>query len=173
MLPSSICRLISDGGILELIRSNRVQDGPPRPQLAYDHSFREMTLSSSFSQTGLIHQVRKFRFCGGCLQHALVCRGRIHGAVDTLMQPWDSAAIIPCIEEAGGIATTLSAYRQGIVFGGNLLTSCDASLHHEMLELIHPNGVGVRDGKIIAQTESTDQDDAIGHIVATGVGDKR
>lgn len=59
------------------------------------------------------------------------------------MQPWDSAAIIPCIEEAGGIATTLSGHRQGIVFGGNLLTSCDASLHHEILELLQPNTVRV------------------------------
>ena len=87
------------------------------------------------------------------------------------MQPWDSAAIIPCIEEAGGIATTLSGQRKGIVFGGNLLTSCDALLHHEILELLQSNEV--RDGKTIAQTESADQDDAIGHIVVTGVGDKR
>ena len=79
-----------------------------------------------YNLTGLIHQAKKCRFCGDCLQHALVCRGRIHAAVDTLMQPWDSAAIIPCIEEAGGIATTLSGQRKGIVFGGNLLTSCDA-----------------------------------------------
>jgi hypothetical protein len=87
------------------------------------------------------------------------------------MQPWDSAAIIPCIEEAGGIATTLSGQRRGIVFGGNLLTSCDALLHHEILELLQSNEV--RDGKTIAQTESADQDDTVGHNVVTGVGDKR
>jgi histidinol-phosphatase len=52
------------------------------------------------------------------------------------MQPWDSAAIIPCVEEAGGVATTLSGQRQGIVFGGNLLTSCHPSLHQEILELL-------------------------------------
>jgi len=94
-----------------------------------------------YNLTGLIHQVKKFRFCGDCLQHALVCRGRIHVAVDTLMQPWDSAAIIPCIEEAGGIATTLSGHRKGIVFGGNLLTSCDMSLHHQVLRLLQSNTV--------------------------------
>lgn len=94
-----------------------------------------------YNLIGLIQQVRKFRFCGDCLQHALVCRGRIHVAVDTLMKPWDSAAIIPCIEEAGGIATTLSGHRKGIVFGGNLLTSCDMSLHHEILELLQSNEI--------------------------------
>jgi histidinol-phosphatase len=55
------------------------------------------------------------------------------------MQPWDSAAIIPCIEEAGGIATTLSGERKGIVFGGNLLTSCCHSLHQHVLDLLQPN----------------------------------
>jgi len=115
-----------------------------------------------YNLTGLIHQTKKFRFCGDCLQHALVCRGRIHAAVDTLMQPWDSAAIIPCIEEAGGIATTLSGQRRGIVFGGNLLTSCDASLHHEILELLQSNEV--RDGRIIAHAEPIATDDTIGHI---------
>ena len=92
-----------------------------------------------YNLPGLIHQVKKFRFCGDCLQHALVCRGRIHAAVATLMQPWDSAAIIPCIEEAEGIATALSGQREGIVFGGNLLTSCDTLLHHEILELLQSN----------------------------------
>jgi histidinol-phosphatase len=94
-----------------------------------------------YNLTGPIRQAKKFRFCGDCLQHALVCRGRIHAAVDTLMQPWDSAAIIPCIEEAGGIATTLAGDRKGIVFGGNLLTSCDTLLHHEILGLVQPNTV--------------------------------
>jgi histidinol-phosphatase len=115
-----------------------------------------------YNLTGLIDRVRKFRFCGDCLQHALVCRGRIHAAVDTLMQPWDSAAIIPCIEEAGGIATTLSGQRKEVVFGGNLLTSCDALLHHEILELLQSNEV--RDGRIIAQAEPIAGDDTIGHI---------
>ena len=78
------------------------------------------------------------------------------------MQPWDSAAIIPCIEEAGGIATTLSGQRRGIVFGGNLLTSCDALLHHEILELLQ--SIEVRDGRIIAQAEPIATDDTVGHI---------
>ena len=91
-----------------------------------------------YNLTALIHRARKFRFCGDCLQHALVCRGRVHVAVDTVMQPWDSAALVPCIEEAGGVATTLSGQREGIVFGGSLLASCDRSLHRQVLELLQP-----------------------------------
>jgi len=93
-----------------------------------------------YNLTGVIHQARKFRFCGDCLQHALLCRGRVHAAIDTLMKPWDIAALIPCIEEAGGIATTLTGQRQGIVFSDTLLASCDRSLHHQILDLLQPIG---------------------------------
>jgi len=93
-----------------------------------------------YNLTGIIHQARKFRFCGDCLQHALLCRGRVHAAIDTLMKPWDVAALIPCIEEAGGIATTLTGQRQGIVFSDTLLASCDRSLHHQILDLLQPIG---------------------------------
>jgi histidinol-phosphatase len=91
-----------------------------------------------YNLTGVINQAKKFRFCGDCLQHALVCRGRIHAAIDTIMQPWDIAALIPFIEEAGGIATTLSGQRDGIVFGGNLLTSCNRLLHNQIINLLQP-----------------------------------
>ena len=75
------------------------------------------------------------------MQHALVCRGNLHVAIDTVMQPWDVAALIPCIEEAGGMATTLSGQREGLVFGGSLLTSCDQALHNEVLRLLQAEPV--------------------------------
>jgi histidinol-phosphatase len=28
------------------------------------------------------------------MQHALVCRGNLHVAIDTIMQPWDVAALV-------------------------------------------------------------------------------
>lgn len=90
--------------------------------------------TTPYNLTTLIRQARKFRFCGDCLQHALVCRGRIHAAIDTIMKPWDSAAIIPCIEEAGGLATTIAGERNGVIHGGNLVTACSTSLHQEMVE---------------------------------------
>jgi histidinol-phosphatase len=80
----------------------------------------------------------KLRFFTDCTQHALVCRGNIHVAIDTIMQPWDIAALVPCIEEAGGVATTAGGRREGVVFGGSLLTSCDRRLHDEVLKLLAP-----------------------------------
>jgi histidinol-phosphatase len=87
-----------------------------------------------YNLTDVISSSGKFRFCGDCLQHALVCRGRIHAAVDTLMMPWDNAAIIPCIEEAGGVVSTLSGEREDVIHGGSLLTSCDETLHLALIE---------------------------------------
>ncbi|MFQ5638198.1 MAG: inositol monophosphatase family protein [bacterium] len=91
-----------------------------------------------YNLTALIHQVKKFRFLGDCTQHALVCRGRIDLAIDTVMMPWDIAAIIPCIREAGGVASTLSGDQHGVVFGGSLIISCHTSLHEEALDLLQP-----------------------------------
>jgi histidinol-phosphatase len=78
----------------------------------------------------------RFRFIGDCLQHALVCRGRIQAALDVVMKPWDIAALVPCVEEAGGMATALNGRSEGVVFGGNLLSSCGGSLHQEILDVL-------------------------------------
>jgi hypothetical protein len=37
------------------------------------------------------------------------------------------------VEEAGGVATDLAGRREGVVFAGSLLTSCDAALQREIL----------------------------------------
>lgn len=86
--------------------------------------------------TALVRGALKLRFVGDCLQHALVCQGKLHAALDTVMQPWDIAALVPCVEEAGGVATGLSGKREGIVFGGSLVTSCDPALHGELLAVL-------------------------------------
>ncbi len=84
----------------------------------------------------VIQASKQFDFCGDCGQHALVCRGKIHAAIDTEMKPWDIAAVVPCIEEAGGYVTTLSGQRENIIDGGSLLSSCGGSLHYEILDLL-------------------------------------
>ncbi len=80
----------------------------------------------------------RFRFIGDCLQHALVCRGRIQAALDVVMKPWDIAALVPCVEEAGGMATSLSSRAPDVVFGGCLLSTCGGGLHQEILDTLNP-----------------------------------
>lgn len=99
-----------------------------------------------YRMTTLINSVRKFRFCSDCNQHALVARGKLHVAVDTLMNPWDIAALVPCVEEAGGIVTNLAGDRDNIVFGGSLITSCGEPLHSTVRQLLQP-GDRTHDGE--------------------------
>lgn len=89
-----------------------------------------------FNLTDLFRVAKKVKFCGDCYQHALLCKGKINVAIDTIMSPWDSAAIIPCIEEAGGVATTMQGESKNIVFGGSLLTSSNQTLHSEAIRIL-------------------------------------
>jgi histidinol-phosphatase len=91
----------------------------------------------SYNLSGIMRQARKFKFVGDCLQHALVARGTIHAAIDPVMKPWDIAALVPCIEEAGGIVTDLQGNRKGILESDNLLASCSDHLHDEILAVLN------------------------------------
>jgi len=101
--------------------------GPHNSDIRPGKSGLQVNLSAYIRGAG------RFRFIGDCLQHALVCRGRIQAALDVVMKPWDIAALVPCVEEAGGMATCLSSQSPNVVFGGSLLSSCGGSLHQEIL----------------------------------------
>ena len=88
--------------------------------------------------TDLVRQAGKFRFVTDCLQHALVARGRTHAAVDTLMHPWDVAALVPCVREAGGVAQPLDPNADDVVFGDSLVTAGSESLLHKVRTLLQP-----------------------------------
>ena len=132
----------------------QVSDGEPvkitvKPQVSLEGAIASATSVHSsdiqskpgeipYRLTDVINRVQKFRFCSDCNQHALVCRGKLHIAVDTLMNPWDIAALVPCIEEAGGKVTNLQGSRDNIVFGGSLLSTCGEPLHRHVLQILQP-----------------------------------
>ena len=89
--------------------------------------------------TDLVRRANKFRFVTDCLQHALVARGRTHAAVDTLMHPWDIAALVPCVREAGGVAQPLDADEEDVVFGESLVTAGSESLLRAIRTLLQPD----------------------------------
>jgi len=90
--------------------------------------------------TNLVRRAGKFRFVTDCLQHALVARGRTHAAVDTIMRPWDVAALVPCVREAGGVVQPLDADEDDVVFGGSLVTAGSEALAQDIRTLLRPNG---------------------------------
>jgi len=92
-----------------------------------------------YRMTDLVRRAGKFRFVTDCLQHALVARGRTHAAVDTLMHPWDIAALVPCVREAGGGAAPLDANEDDIVFGGSLISAGSEALLNDVRTLLQPD----------------------------------
>lgn len=92
---------------------------------------------AAYRLTPLLRRAKKFRVCGDCLQHALVCRGSVHVAIDTIMQPWDIAALVPCIEEAGGVCAAIDGKREGVVFAGSLVTASDQTLLDDVLNVLN------------------------------------
>jgi myo-inositol-1(or 4)-monophosphatase len=53
----------------------------------------------------LMDQIRIARGWGDCFGHVMVATGRAEISVDPLMSPWDIAALIPILREAGGCCT--------------------------------------------------------------------
>jgi histidinol-phosphatase len=92
----------------------------------------------SIGLSHVIKESRKFRFVGDCVQYALVCKGNLHAALDPIMHPWDIAALVPCIEESGGVVSSIEGRRAEIVFGGSLLASCSPQLHAHIIERLVP-----------------------------------
>lgn len=70
---------------------------------------------------------------GDCYGHALVATGRADVMVDPLLEEWDAAALIPIVQEAGGVFMNWDG--QSSARGGNGI-SLTPQLKAEMLELL-------------------------------------
>ena len=70
---------------------------------------------------------------GDCYGHMLVASGRAEVSVDKVMSPWDCAAIIPIITEAGGRCFD---YRGRPVIDGSGLVSANKSIGESLLQQI-------------------------------------
>ncbi|MBB3395994.1 histidinol-phosphatase [Rhizobium sp. BK060] len=84
--------------------------------------------------TLLESRVRMTRYGGECYAFAMVAGGRIDLALEYNLQPYDIAAIIPLIEKAGGVITTLSGGRPEA--GGAVLASGNPKLHETALRVL-------------------------------------
>jgi histidinol-phosphatase len=69
----------------------------------------------------LVEASAQSRTWGDCYGYLLVATGRAEVMVDGVMAPWDSAALKPIIEEAGGVFTDWKGKRSA--FGGDTIAS--------------------------------------------------
>jgi histidinol-phosphatase len=73
------------------------------------------------------------RTWGDCYGYLLVATGRAEVMVDPVLSPWDIGALIPIIEEAGGVATGLDG---GSPFASGSLVATNAALAKECRMLL-------------------------------------
>jgi histidinol-phosphatase len=77
-------------------------------------------------------KVGRLRMVGDCVQYPLVCRGVLDGAIDPLMKPWDIAAIVPCILEAGGAISDLQGRSTDLIGRGSIVAASSDGLRREI-----------------------------------------
>jgi myo-inositol-1(or 4)-monophosphatase len=79
-------------------------------------------------------QARLTRFGGDCYAYGLLAMGFIDLIVESSLQPWDVQALIPIVENAGGVMTTWTG---GAAQDGGRVVACgDARLHAAVLEAL-------------------------------------
>ena len=69
----------------------------------------------------LIAEAGSCRGWGDCFGYVMVATGRADVMVDPVMSPWDAAALLPVIEEAGGVFTDWTG--QPTAFGGDAIAT--------------------------------------------------
>jgi len=78
---------------------------------------------------------RMSRFGGDCYAYAMLAAGHIDIIIESALKHWDVAALIPVIENAGGLVTDWSGAPVGE--GGSIIAAGDARAHREALALLN------------------------------------
>jgi histidinol-phosphatase len=92
--------------------------------------------NSAVTLSHLYRRARRFRWSGDCINYLLLCQGRIDVAIDPRMNPWDNAALVPCVREAGGMATAIDG-NPDVVWQTSMVASATPALHQEVLRLLN------------------------------------
>jgi histidinol-phosphatase len=69
---------------------------------------------------------------GDCVQYALLCRGVLDAAVDPFMKPWDIAALLPCVLEAGGTMSDLNGETSNLIERNSIVAASNTRLLREI-----------------------------------------
>ena len=83
----------------------------------------------------LLNSVHLARGWGDCFGHMMVATGRAELMIDPAMNPWDAAALLPIVEEAGGHFVDWSG--KSTIYGGNGL-SVVPGLKDKILGILKP-----------------------------------
>lgn len=75
------------------------------------------------------------RYGGECYAMAMLAAGQIDLCLEYALQPYDIVALIPIIEQAGGVVTSLSGCRPEA--GGHILAAGCPEVHAQALQRLH------------------------------------
>jgi histidinol phosphatase-like enzyme (inositol monophosphatase family) len=79
-------------------------------------------------------KVRLFRYGCDCYAYALLASGHVDLVVENSLQPYDVGALIPIIEQAGGIITTWDGGRPEN--GGSIIAAGSKAVHEQAMALL-------------------------------------
>lgn len=132
------CWFQREGGVPRRLATSQVTD--PAEAFVVSTAIAQTDLdprdpNPSVSLSRLYKQARRFRWSGDCINYALLCQGRIDVAIDPRMSPWDIAAVVPCVREAGGALTSLDG-NEDVVWQPSLVASANAELHEKVLRAL-------------------------------------
>ncbi len=80
-------------------------------------------------------KVRLFRYGVDCYAYALLAAGHVDIVVENSLKPYDVGALIPIIEQAGGVMTTWDGGRPED--GGRILAAGSKAVHEQAMALLN------------------------------------
>ena len=80
------------------------------------------------------NRVRLFRYGIDCYAYALLAAGHVDLVIESGLKPYDVGALIPIIEQAGGVITTFDGGRPEQ--GGSIVAAGSAAVHAAALEIL-------------------------------------
>jgi len=81
--------------------------------------------------------VKLTRFGGDCYLYSLIAAGQLDLVVETALEAYDIAALVPIVENAGGIITTWEG--EPASNGGRIIAAGCRELHETAMELLQTN----------------------------------
>ncbi len=86
-------------------------------------------------------QVRLFRYGIDCYAYVLLAAGHIDLVIESSLKPYDVGALIPIIEQAGGIITTWDGARPEM--GGTIVAAGSKAVHAQALAILQRSNRGL------------------------------
>lgn len=83
----------------------------------------------------LKNRCRLQRWGGDCYAYCLLAMGQVDLVVEGLLMPYDIVPLIPIIERAGGVVTTLEG--KSPMQGGSVVAAANADIHRQAMDILN------------------------------------